>query len=160
MSFNCVHDLCNKFSKRDNERVRIAVLTKYKGDVLILLGKELYGWNKGKYGTCGGMMESFCYFKDAQRELREEFKIVANLEKCDYIINGIIVFILWIKYIDDYELNERLQEEMKDKSLSKCYKELEEIKWFNIDDAYSTNAIKFSKSALYTMKYIKEKYLK
>jgi len=155
MDEECLHDLCNSVSEQ-KDRVRIALLSKCDDEIKILLGKEKYGWNKGYFNTCGGSVESLCYVKDAQRELREEFKIKAVLDKCDYYIPGrIIIFILWMEYFDSSKINEIIKLEMLNDELPPCFKEIEEVKWFNLTDYYvDSNKARISRGSLETMKYL------
>jgi ADP-ribose pyrophosphatase YjhB (NUDIX family) len=130
----------------------------------ILLGNEIYGPNRGKYNLCAGHVDpedNMCYIRACTRELYEEFKIKYNSMPGMNIIKFIMVgrtpvFICSLTNRDKsavstsrlYEivknLNRKIRLDNSDSHLGHQYKEMRDIKAFDVCSPPSDNISSFA----------------
>ena len=150
---NYDHKICKEIDEKGGVKggSGIMIISKKDQKIYTLLGHEI--WRNG-YTISAGKRSggNRCYVKTAERELMEEFKI--NLELNEYggliednehfldpsgnvrylMINGSPIFVGIYDYdqIDIDKLNEQIKKDLYDEKLSKCYKEMSQLKWFDI----------------------------
>lgn len=164
--------------------VAVACLNYYKKNGVnkrvIVLGKEKGGTYAGKYNVCSGKFNQgeTCFLETLARELYEEFKyttmkfdtnsnkLVVNWTDFDKILkwnnnsywwfihHNTPVFVANFSGFSCTEANKIIDKHNNNRNLNGCYKELEELDWFNISDGknmkgnYKKNISSFAEAIL------------
>ena len=150
----CIHQVCQARPKG----VAVCIVDPRRRKVL--LGRERFGKYRGKYNLCAGSVEpedGGCAVAAAQRELREEFKLALNWDRCfapkmcrrpdalRFVMVGptpVFVGLLPLEEVDHRLLTQRMQLAIKDDGLPGTHKEMEAVEWFSwgADDGSDADA--------------------
>jgi 8-oxo-dGTP pyrophosphatase MutT (NUDIX family) len=113
----------------------------------VLLGRERFGKYRGKFNLCAGSVEpedDGCAVAAAQRELREEFKLALNWDRCFSLqsrrsfrvvmVGPTPVFVgkLPLEEVDPQVLTHHMQASILDERLPGTHKEMEAAAWFPV----------------------------
>ena len=146
------HKICKKISHMQvAHSVGIFLTTNHNNNKVLVLGKQKTGKYKNKYSFCAGTGEEKdtnstgkkCWIKCLLRELFEEFKITINsveefgrifLNFKMFVFNRTPIFMAHIDNLDKCFINNKIKQYNNAKDIDVCYKEMDHIEYFNLED--------------------------
>jgi 8-oxo-dGTP pyrophosphatase MutT (NUDIX family) len=152
------HKICSKIDNQRNYRpsngVGIAVMNKRNQEWFILLGKEVSGDSANTWNVCTGYSEKEdkgCYLNNAIRELKEEFKIIIDINNFDnffrrneikyFYCEDAPIFVGLFPKLDTSKINKVIEYHFASKMPSE-FTEISNVEWFRLSDSLRIDGTK------------------